>query len=223
MPLAWPVAVIAAVAAAAAWSWLGPRTVINAWIVAVVPGVLLIPWTFHLVTSPSAFFAEAGLVRPGLAAAALRPGSLLLLSPGGPGLPPVWVTAGLVLPAFAALLVRRRTALVYAGWGVALGGLILALVVSRATDHAAAGRRRGQRLARPGHRDRRGRPAAGGHPADRDDRPRPARASGGRPADPDRSGHPAGASPPRWPPWPRWSRRRPWRPDTGWPTGWAAR
>jgi len=133
VPLAWPVAVIAAVAATAAWSWLGPRTVLNAWIVAVVPGVLLIPWTFHLVTSPSAFFAEAGLVRPGLAAAALRPGSLLLLSPGGPGLPPAWVTIGLVLPAFAALLVRRRIVLVYAGGGVALGGLILALAVSRAT------------------------------------------------------------------------------------------
>jgi hypothetical protein len=133
VPLAWPVVVIAAVAATAAWSWLGPRTVLNAWIVAVVPGVLLIPWTFHLVTSPSAFFAEAGLVRPGLAAAALRPGSLLLLSPGGPGLPPSWVTVGLVLPAFAALLARRRTVLVYAGWGVALGGLILALAVSRAT------------------------------------------------------------------------------------------
>ena len=133
VPLAWPVAVIAAVAAAAAWSWLGPRTVINAWIVALVPGVLLIPWTFHLVTSPSAFFGEAGLVRPGLAAAHLRPDSLLLLSPGGPGLPPVWVTAGLVLPAFAALLARRRSALVYAGWGVALGALVLALVVSRAT------------------------------------------------------------------------------------------
>ena len=132
VPLAWPVAVIAAVAAAAAWSWLGPRTVINAAIVAVVPAVILIPWTFHLVTSPSAFFGEAGLTWPGLAAARLRPGSLLLLSPGGPGLPPPWVTAGLVLPAFGALLARRRTALVYAGWGIALGGLVLALVVSRA-------------------------------------------------------------------------------------------
>jgi len=132
VPLAWPVAVIAAVAAAAAWSWLGARTVINAWIIALVPAVLLIPWTFHLITSPSAFFAEAGVVRPGLAAAHLGPESLLLLSPGGPGLPPVWVTAGLVVPAFVALLVHRRATLVYAGWGVALGGLILALVVSRA-------------------------------------------------------------------------------------------
>jgi hypothetical protein len=105
--------------------------VLNAGIVAAVPAAVLIPWTFHLVTSPSAFFLEAGLPRAGLAAANLRPESLLLLSPGGPGLPPAWVTAGLVLPAFCALLARRRMALVYTGWGVALGGLIIALVVSR--------------------------------------------------------------------------------------------
>ncbi len=131
VPLAWPVAVIAALGTVAAWHWLGPRTVFNAAIVAVVPAVILIPWTFHLVASPSAFFGEAGLARPGLAAAGLRPESLLLLSPGGPGLPPAWVTAGLVLPAFCALLVRRRTTLVYAGWGIALYGLIMALAVSR--------------------------------------------------------------------------------------------
>ncbi|MGH3233365.1 MAG: glycosyltransferase family 2 protein, partial [Streptosporangiaceae bacterium] len=131
VPLAWPVAVIAALGAVAAWPWLGSRTVINAVIVAVVPAVILIPWTFHLVTSPSAFFAEAGVLRPGLAAAGLRPESLLLLSPGGSGLPPAWVTAGLVLPAFGALLARRRSALVYAGWGIAVCGLAMALVVSR--------------------------------------------------------------------------------------------
>jgi len=56
---------------------------------------------------------------------------VLLLSPGGPGLPPAWVTAGLVLPAFGALLARRRLPLVYTGWGIALGGLVAALVVSR--------------------------------------------------------------------------------------------
>ena len=131
VPLIWAIAVVAALGAVAAWRWLGPRTALNAGIVAVVPAAVLIPWTFHLVTSPSAFFLEAGLPRAGLAAANLRPASLLLLSPGGPGLPPVWVTAGLVLPAFCALLARRRMALVYTGWGVALGGLVIALVVSR--------------------------------------------------------------------------------------------
>ncbi len=131
VPLLWPIAVLAAIGAAVAWPWLGPRTVVNALIAAAVPTAILGPWAFHLVMSPSGFFSEAGLSRPGLAVAGLRPGSLLLLSPGGPGLPPVWVTAGLVLPAFGALLARRRMALVYAGWSVALAGLVLALVVSR--------------------------------------------------------------------------------------------
>jgi GT2 family glycosyltransferase len=150
VPLVWPITVAAAlgvIGTAAASHRLSPRTVavgpggddppapprgfaINAAIVAAVPAVLLIPWTFHLVASPSAFFGEAGLLRPGLAAG-LGPESLLLLSPGGPGLPPAWVTAGLVLPAFCALLARRRTTLVYTGWAIALCGLVVALAVSR--------------------------------------------------------------------------------------------
>jgi GT2 family glycosyltransferase len=131
VPLTWFLAVVAAIGAAAGWRWLGRRTVINVAIAAVVPAALLWPWTVHLVTSPATVFSEAGLARPGLASSGLRPASLLLLSPGGPGLPPVWVTAGLVLPALGALLGRRRTALVYTGWGIALSGLITALAVSR--------------------------------------------------------------------------------------------
>jgi GT2 family glycosyltransferase len=134
VPLVWPIAAVAAIGLIAAWTpkpWPGRAAAINAAIVAVVPAVVLLPWTFHLFTSPSAFFLEAGLSRPGLASAGLRPESVLLLSPGGPGLPPAWVTAGLVLPAFGALLARRRTSLVYTGWGIALGGLVAVLVVSR--------------------------------------------------------------------------------------------
>jgi GT2 family glycosyltransferase len=131
VPLAWPAAVLAAVGLIAAWPRLGWATAVNAAIVAAVPAVVLLPWTFYLFTSPSAFFLEAGVPRPGLASAGLRPESVLLLSPGGPGLPPAWVTVGLVLPAFGALLARRRISVVYAGWAVALGGLVAALVVSR--------------------------------------------------------------------------------------------
>jgi GT2 family glycosyltransferase len=153
VPLIWPIVILAAAGLAAAglaaaglaaaglaaaglpgaWT-LKPRlsrtTAVNAAIVAVVPAAVLVPWTFRLFTSPSAFFLEAGIQRPELASAGLRPESVLLLSPGGPGLPPAWVTAGLVLPAFGALLARRRLPLVYTGWAVALGGLATALVVS---------------------------------------------------------------------------------------------
>ena len=138
VPLIWPLAVIAAIGLIAAWTPQprpgrapGINAAINAAIVAVVPAVILIPWTFYLFTRPSAFFLEAGVQRAGLASTGLRPESLLLLSPGGPGLPPAWVTAGLVLPALGALLARRRMSLVYTGWGIALGGLVAALVVSR--------------------------------------------------------------------------------------------
>jgi len=130
VPLVWPIAAVAALAAIAAWRWLGRATVISAVIVALVPAAVLLPWSFHLLTSPSLFFLEAGIQRPGLAAAGLRPDSVLLLSPGGPGLPPAWVTAGLVLTAFGALLARRRMVLVQVGWGIALGGLAIALAVS---------------------------------------------------------------------------------------------
>ena len=108
----------------------GWAVVINAVIVAAVPAVILMPWTFHLVASPSAFLLEAGVAEPGLAVAGLRPAPLLLLNPGGPGVPPVWVTAGLVAAAFCALLVRRRRTLVLAGWGIALTGLIAGAIVS---------------------------------------------------------------------------------------------
>jgi GT2 family glycosyltransferase len=131
VPLVWPIAVVGALIAVAAWHWLGRTAAINAAIVAVVPAVILMPWTVYLFTNPSAFFLEAGLPRPGLASAGLRPESVLLLSPGGPGLPPAWVTAGLVVPAFCALLARRRIALVYTGWSIALSGLAISLVVSR--------------------------------------------------------------------------------------------
>ena len=130
VPLVWPIAVVAALGAAAAWRWLGRATVISAAIVALVPAAVLLPWTFRLLTSPAQFFLEAGIQRPGLAVAGLRPESVLLLSPGGPGLPPAWVTAGLVLTAFGALLARRRMVLVQAGWGIALAGLAIALAVS---------------------------------------------------------------------------------------------
>jgi GT2 family glycosyltransferase len=142
VPLVWLIAAAAAVIAAGVlalwrwqftgrWRWPGWDLAINAAIVAVVPAAVLMPWTCHLFADPSAFLLEAGIQQPGLVTANLKPAQLLLLSPGGPGLPPFWVTAGLVLPAFFALLVRRRRPLVLAGWGVALGGLCAAAVVSR--------------------------------------------------------------------------------------------
>ena len=151
----WGAALLAAVIVASApvvWVWLllavlvagilgvvarqrdtaGPR-LDRAWILGalallVVPLALLMPWSLRLITQPALLFTDLG-VYAGVEAAA--PASLLLLDPGGPGTPPAWVMAGLVIAALLALLrpgTRRAT---LACWGVALVGFALALVVAR--------------------------------------------------------------------------------------------
>jgi GT2 family glycosyltransferase len=127
VPLVWVVALVAALALVAArpgmWRNLG--------IVVAVPPLLLLPWTVQVATNPAALLLEVGLQQPGLAVHDLSARSLLLLSPGGPGLPSIWVTAGIAVAALAALLLSRRRALMMAGWSIALAGLLVAVAVSR--------------------------------------------------------------------------------------------
>ena len=140
VPLIWVVAVLAALLAAVVFHRSGRGMLLNLGITAVVPPVLLLPWTLDVATRPSLLFLEAGNKVPGLATAALPARSLLLLSPGGPGLPPFWVTGGLALAALGALLLTARRSLVMAGWSVALLGLLVSIAVSRmllTTDDAS--------------------------------------------------------------------------------------
>ena len=140
VPLIWVVAVLAALLAAVVFRRAGRRMLLNLGITVVVPPILLLPWTLRVATQPALLFLEAGNKVPGLATAGLPARSLLLLSPGGPGLPPFWVTGGLVLAALAALLLTGRRYLVMAGWSVALLGLLVSVAVSRmllTTDDAS--------------------------------------------------------------------------------------
>ena len=139
-PLIWVVAVAAALLAAVVFRRAGRRMLLNLGITAVVPPILLLPWTLQVATHPALLFLEAGNKVPGLATAGLPARSLLLFSPGGPGLPPFWVTGGLALAALAALLLTARRSLVMAGWSVALLGLLVSVAVSRmllSTDDAS--------------------------------------------------------------------------------------
>jgi GT2 family glycosyltransferase len=131
VPLVWAMAVIIAAFAGIAFARTRRSMAINLAIVALVPPVLLAPWTLSLAEHPSALLLEAGLQSPGLASRNLPASSLLLLNPGGPGTPPVWVAGGLVVAALAALLMRRHWFNVAAAWGVALSGLLAAIAVSR--------------------------------------------------------------------------------------------
>ncbi|MBB2909705.1 GT2 family glycosyltransferase [Streptosporangium becharense] len=96
-----------------------------------VPVVLLLPWLVQTAADPGRLLLEAGLHQPSLVETGLPARSLLLLSPGGPGMPPLWVTGGLVAACLAASLTRRNRLAVAVGWGVTLFGLLVAILVSR--------------------------------------------------------------------------------------------
>ncbi|MEU6407288.1 glycosyltransferase family 2 protein [Microbispora sp. NPDC046933] len=100
------------------------------------PVVLLFPWLVQIAREPGRILLESGLHESALhdgrlTDVRLGADSLLMLSPGGPGVPPVWATAGLIAVALAALLLRRHQMVVAIGWGVMLFGLLVAIVVSR--------------------------------------------------------------------------------------------
>ncbi len=139
VPLLWPVAVAGAVLAGLTLRRSVQALFRNLAIVVLTPPVLLLPWLIQLLAHPTRLLLEVGLQQPGLASRDLPAKSLLLLSPGGPGLPPYWVSAALVLAGLAALLVSGRAKLVMSGWTVALLGFGTALLASRVTVMAPDG------------------------------------------------------------------------------------
>jgi GT2 family glycosyltransferase len=130
-PLAWILGVVFALGVLAARRWLLAADPVNAAIVAVVPFFVLFPWSLHLLTDPIAFVTEAGVQTTGLTTTGLGPRELLALSPGGPGLPPLWVTVGFGLALVAVVLPTRRTWVTGVGWCVAITGFIAAVALSR--------------------------------------------------------------------------------------------
>ena len=136
-PLTWVLGAGFALCALAVRRWLVAVDPVNAAIAAVTPFFVLFPWSLHLLASPSAFLSEAGVPSAGLTTRGLSAGALFALSPGGPGVPPAWVTAGFALAlvalgvAAAAPSWPRMTGVLAAGWTLAVAGLLTATVVSR--------------------------------------------------------------------------------------------
>jgi GT2 family glycosyltransferase len=130
VPLAWVILLIACVLAALVFRTTRAGLLRNLVIAVLTPPVLLLPWTVTLVSHPAQLLLEAGLPQRGAPIFGLPARSLMLLSPGGPGMPPYWATGGLVAVAFAALFAGRGRRAIIAGWGLALTGLLAAVIVS---------------------------------------------------------------------------------------------
>ena len=131
VPLVWLLCLVTGVLVALAFGHLGRRIYVSIGIGLGVPLVLLMPWTLELLLHPSLWLLEAGLHRPELSDPGATPVELLMLSPGGPGTPPYWVTAGFIAAALCSLLLLRNRMIVAAGWSLALFGLLIAILTSR--------------------------------------------------------------------------------------------
>lgn len=116
------------------------RRAAAAGLVAVLPAVLVLPWSlavWHepglLLHGPGRLVTDAALVE-----AALPAWHLPLLAPGGAGLPPAWLTAGLLLAALAGLLPATRRSTAVRAWFTASAGLLVALVLARTSAQVPA-------------------------------------------------------------------------------------
>ncbi|MFD7454893.1 glycosyltransferase [Kitasatospora sp. NPDC059827] len=106
-------------------------------VILAVPVAVLAPWSLKVLSHPQWLLLEAGL--PGLHGAGASAAGLLLVNPGGAGVPPVWLSTGVVLAALAALLRADRRRAVLAAWGAAGAGLVFAVAVAGTSVTPASG------------------------------------------------------------------------------------
>ncbi len=126
-PLLWPLAALVLLSGAIANLLTGHRgRALAAALVAVVPLLVLFPWSVLALMNPSRFVAGQ---QP--AAADLPAWHLLVLNPGGPGVPTALVTVGVLLAALGGLVRQAYRRLAHVCWAVALLALVAAAVLAR--------------------------------------------------------------------------------------------
>jgi GT2 family glycosyltransferase len=126
-PLLWPLAAAVLLVGALINLVLsgGRRRALAALVVAVVPAGLLFPWSIEALHHPSL------LVRSTATPHSVPVWHLLLLSPGGPAIPFVLVTAGLFLGALTGTIRLAFRRLAVACWAVVAVGFAAAVVLNR--------------------------------------------------------------------------------------------
>jgi GT2 family glycosyltransferase len=130
-PVLWPVAAVTLLVALVAVggkyrSWRRAGAVVTA--LAVAP-LVLVPWTWRVVSAPRLLVAGAGLPDTFASHHGMPVTALLLVRPGGPAMPPTWTWVPVVVAAVVALTSPRVAARV--GFLMFTLGVTGALVVSR--------------------------------------------------------------------------------------------
>ncbi|MCU1588206.1 MAG: family 2 glycosyl transferase, partial [Frankiales bacterium] len=127
-PLLWPLSVLILLVGVVLNLVItgGRRRALAAAIAAVTPAAVLFPWSLQVLAHP-------GLLVPGpqVATEALAGWHLALLSPGGPGLPWVLATVGLVVLGVLGTVRDAFRTVALACWGIALLCLLAGLLLSR--------------------------------------------------------------------------------------------
>lgn len=130
VPFFWLIAVIFAIAFGIL-SWrqdrVAAKPLVQRLAIAVLaPVVLLAPWSLQWFVQPVRFLTNPG--EDNLSDQGLSPWSVLLIHPGGPGMTPMWITAGLVVAGLLALLRRDRLLPIVMAIGLGLVGLAFAML-----------------------------------------------------------------------------------------------
>lgn len=115
------IAVRGALLRTAGWTLIGRRLLLAV----VTPIVVLLPWSWYVITNPALLLLQPGVSSAGLTDPELGPLNVALLHPGGPGMTPLWATAGLVLAGVLALLRSDRIRLIGMAWFIGLLALAL--------------------------------------------------------------------------------------------------
>ena len=94
------------------------------------PVLLLMPWSWHVITNPALLLTQPGVQSARLGDPTLDALDIALLHPGGPGMTPLWATAGLIVAGALALLRTDRLGAISAAWGVGLLALLFGVAQS---------------------------------------------------------------------------------------------
>lgn len=130
-PPAWVTFAVAGVvglaALAAARRWLSMAQLA---VVAVLPLLVLMPWSFRLLGEPSRLLTEAGALDPGLPPVSDHAWQFVFGRIGAPGDAPWWLAVGFVLAALVALLRADKRRQVAVAWAVVAAACVTVALFS---------------------------------------------------------------------------------------------